>query len=326
MKVYIKTPARLHLGLIDLGGEFGRIFGSVGLAIDKPSVVLEAHPSKKPRVSGLRRGEVEARVKSFAEFYHVTGNVNIDVKEAIPKHVGLGSGTQLALAVGTALAKLFKVEASVRQLATMAGKGSVSGIGTAVFEHGGFVVDAGHKIKRDEPRLCASRPPPPIIFHRSFPEDWFFVVAVPNVKRGFTDEEEVRAFDRLPPMTPENVGKVCRLVLVRLLPALVERDIEVFGEALTELQGTVGDYFKRAQGGRFSSSISRECTEYMTRLGAYGVGQSSWGPTVYGLVRGDKKGEELVRAVRSFLSERAGGCVFHAGANNEGAQVRVVEH
>ena len=33
MKVYVKTPARLHMGLIDLKGNLGRIFG------DRKSVV-----------------------------------------------------------------------------------------------------------------------------------------------------------------------------------------------------------------------------------------------------------------------------------------------
>ena len=46
MKIYVRTPARLHLGLIDLGGELGRVFGGIGVAINFPNVILEAESSQ----------------------------------------------------------------------------------------------------------------------------------------------------------------------------------------------------------------------------------------------------------------------------------------
>ncbi len=42
MKIVVKTPARLHLGMLDLNGELGRRFGSIGVAISRPNVVVEA--------------------------------------------------------------------------------------------------------------------------------------------------------------------------------------------------------------------------------------------------------------------------------------------
>jgi len=323
VRVYVKTPARLHLGLIDLGGELGRIFGGIGVAIEKPNVMVEAEPSETLKVLGEKTGEVRFLVKRFSEAYNTDDKVRVYVKRVLPEHVGLGSGTQLALAISTALAKLQNISASVSELSGVMGKGSVSGIGTAVFEHGGFVVEGGHKIQMDKRMVSASKSPPPVIFRQLFPEDWNFVVAIPNVKRGFTDQEEARAFEHLPSMPSEKVGSVCHLIVMGLLPALIERDIKVFGNSLTQIQSIVGDYFATVQGGRFSSSVAKDCIEYMRTLGAYGVGQSSWGPTVYGIVYGEEKAKRMALAVRNFLRKGVGGQVFHARANNKGAYVRV---
>lgn len=323
MRVYVETPARLHLGLIDLSGELGRIFGGLGVAIERPNVVLEAEPSKSLRVSGEKIDEVKSLVKRFMKTYNTDDKVHIHVKYTIPEHVGLGSGTQLALAVSTALAKLQNIRISMGELSSLMGKGNVSGIGTAVFEYGGFVVEGGHKIQSKKPWISTSKTLPPVIFRQPFPKEWYFVVAIPNVKRGFTDEEEAPAFKHLPPMPTEKVGSICHLIMMGLLPALIERDIKVFGKSLTQIQNIVGDYFATVQGGRFSSSVAKECIDYMRKLCAYGVGQSSWGPTVYGLVYGEQQAKRLTLAVRSFLRKRVGGQVFHTSANNKGVYIRV---
>ncbi len=70
-------------------------------------------------------------------------NVHINVKEAIPPHIGLGSGTQLSLAIAVALAKVFKVQASTQELTVAMNRARRTGVGTAIFEKGGFVVDGG---------------------------------------------------------------------------------------------------------------------------------------------------------------------------------------
>lgn len=325
MKVYVKTPARLHLGLLDLGGELGRIFGGIGVAINYPNVILEARPSEDLKVAGEKSDTVKLFVNRFLETYNIKAKVDVSIKQTIPEHVGLGSGTQLALAVATALAKLFHVEASTRELAFVMGRGRISGVGTAVFEHGGFVIEGGLKTKEGRHRLSVPESFPPTIFHQPFPEDWFFVVAIPNVKRGFTDEEEVSAFKRLPPMPAQDVGKICRLTLMKLLPSLIERDIENFGDALTQIQNIVGEYFAEVQGGTYSSPITKGCINHMLKLGAYGVGQSSWGPAFYGLTKGEKQAKELQSSVQAFLSEKASGRVFYVRANNKGAYIKLVK-
>jgi beta-RFAP synthase len=325
LKVYVKAPARLHLGLIDLGGELGRIFGGIGVAISHPNVILEAQPSQSLTVKGEKSHFVKLLVERFLKNYHIEAKVTVNIKQTIPEHVGLGSGTQLALAVATALAKLSHVKASVRNLALAMGRRKISGVGTAVFKQGGFVVEGGLKTQKNKHRLPAPESFPPVIFHLSFPDDWLFVVAIPNVKRGFTDEEEVPAFKRLPPMPAHDVGKICRLTMMKLLPSLIEHDIENFGNALTQIQNIIGEYFAEVQGGRYSSPIAKECTEHMLKLGACAVGQSSWGPTFYGLVQGEKQARKLRSQVQAFLDRRVGGKAFYAKANNRGAYIRLIK-
>jgi beta-RFAP synthase len=320
VKVYVKTPARLHLGLIDLNGDLGRIFGGLGVGIDHPNVILEAQQSERLLITSEKTETVKALAQRFLETYHIKANVSLNVKQTISEHVGLGSGTQLSLAVATALAKLFNVKASVQQLASAMGRGRRSGIGTAVFEQGGFVVDGGKTLNSALRAMSF----PSVIFRQPFPEDWSFIVVIPNVERGLAKDEEAAAFERLSPMSVGDVGKICRLTMMKLLPSLVERNIEDFGDALTQIQIIVGEYFAGVQGGRYSSLIATEGIGLMQKLGAYGVGQSSWGPAFYGLFQREEA-REIQLKVQVFLRESVGGRVFMAEANNRGAFIKVTK-
>jgi beta-ribofuranosylaminobenzene 5'-phosphate synthase len=316
VKVYVKTPARLHLGLIDLNGDLGRLFGGIGVGIDRPNVVLEAQPSERLAVAGEKTERVKALATRFLEAYGIKANASINIKQAIPEHSGLGSGTQLALAVATALAKLFNVDASTQELAEAMGRGQRTSVGTTIFEQGGFVVDGG--------RSTSKSGFPATIFRQPFPQDWAFVVAVPNVKKGLAKTEETAAFKALAPMTAEEAGRMCRLTMMKLLPSLVERDIKSFGEALTQIQTVIGDYFAKVQGGTYSNQAAAEGIALMHKLGAHGTGQSSWGPAFYGLTQ-KEQAKKIKLKIQAFLSEDVGGQVFVAKANNRGAYIKVTK-
>ncbi|MHA1233313.1 MAG: beta-ribofuranosylaminobenzene 5'-phosphate synthase, partial [Candidatus Helarchaeota archaeon] len=52
----ISTPSRLHFGLIDLNGKFGRIDGGIGVSLNYPNVVLEVekyNSNKKFLINGI---------------------------------------------------------------------------------------------------------------------------------------------------------------------------------------------------------------------------------------------------------------------------------
>src|ERR687893_2982096 len=127
---------------------------------------------------------------------------------------------------------------------------------------------------------------------------WRIVLVVPRAERGLSGPAEVQAFGRLVP-SAERSAAIAQLVLTSLLPGLVERDVEEFGEALTRVQRLVGDTFAPVQGGRFHPRAGA-LVEALLRGGAAGAGPSSLGPAVYGVVGSDAAGRELARRMEDL--------------------------
>ena len=325
MKVTVKTPARLHLGLLDTNGELGRIFGSIGVAIQHPNVELEAQIAGRLTVEGLEVERVERYARLFLEGVPLPFAVQLSLKSSIPSHVGLGSVTQLALAVGRALARLAGLEMSAIEIAALMGRGVHSGIGTAAFQSGGFILDGGHPLAAEplpgSPHAALKHKVPRATFQHPLPEGWRFVVAIPQTSPGISGETERRAFDALPSTPASLAEKISRLVLIKMLPSLIDRDILNFGAALTEVQRLVGDCFAEVQGGRFANRASDRLISFFLDRHACGAGQSSWGPAVYALVDGQATAGQLEAETQKFLQDLGGGTTFVAPPDNLGAQI-----
>ena len=163
---------------------------------------------------------------------------------------------------------------------------------------------------------------PPLIYRQPFPTEWRFIVAVPNLEEGLSNSEENHAFEKLTKMPSEDVGQICRLIMLKLLPAIAEHDIESFGDALTKIQVLTGNHFAQAQGGTYSSPAAAECIEFMKKAGAYGVGQSSWGPALYAVVK-QEEAKAMLSKVKAYLRKGVGGEAFIAKANNRGATIKI---
>jgi beta-RFAP synthase len=319
MTLTLKTPSRLHLGLLDLNGSLNRIFGSIGVTIHKPGIVLEISEAGELMIQGDTTGRVEVLVRRFLHHYKIKEPVKVHLKERIPEHVGLGSGTQLSLAVAFGLAKFFQKDIPIPELARVMVRGCRSGIGIAAFTQGGFLVDGGHPLTPSLPQRDVS--PPPILFRYPFPENWMFLVVIPEIQKGLSGEKEQRAFEQLLPVSPYRVGEVCRILVMQMLPALIEENLKVFGEALTQIQKLVGSYFETVQGGLFADKICEQLIEYMLSCGAAGAGQSSWGPTVYGLVEGNDQAQELASKVEEFLHGKVKATLFPVHGQNTGVEI-----
>jgi beta-ribofuranosylaminobenzene 5'-phosphate synthase len=314
LKVQVKTPARLHLGLIDMNGDLGRMFGGLGVGIDHPKVIIEAENSEDFSIKGVDVELANYIAQKFFSTYHLLPKASINVIETIPAHIGLGSGTQLSVALAVALARLFNIKATVPELAVAMGRAKRTAVGTTIFQVGGFVVDGGKNQK--------TKSFPPLIYRQPFPSEWRFIVAVPNAKEGLSNSEENHAFQKLTQMPAQNVGQICRLIMLKLLPALSEHDIENFGEAVTKIQILTGNHFAQAQGGTYSSPVAAQCIEFMKKAGASGVGQSSWGPALYGVIK-QEDSKKILAKVKAYLRKSVGGDVFIAKANNRGASIKV---
>lgn len=318
--VWVRTGARLHLGQLDLCGNLGRRFGSVGVAIERPGWEIVAERGRGLRVEVV--GETEASAASraaalaqeYLDHYRLPG-VHLRILSSIPAHKGLGSGTQLALAVGIAVTRLYGLRTSVWELARVTEReGSRSAIGVVAFTRGGLAVDGGLRVTADG--RSGFRSPPPVIARLPFPKAWGIVLALPPSAREVAGEEEAAAFASLSPMDEATAGYLARLVLMKLLPAVVEEDLAAFGEAVTAIQKTVGQHFASVQGGIFATKEGEELAEFFLEHGAAGVGQSSWGPAVYGFAAREKV-EDLVRRTRLAFGPRIR--VFGVAAMNRGA-------
>ncbi|NHV97253.1 MAG: kinase [Thaumarchaeota archaeon] len=323
MRLTIKTPSRLHMGLIDLRGDLGRAFGSIGVGIKYPNVILTAEESDRLVVEG----EQAERFRSFAERFIEAVNAKIKcriiVEKTIPMHVGLGSGTQSALAVASLISSINNLRVSVEEAAVLTGRASISSIGIGVFKYGGFIVDAGHKVNPWERSKKEKKSIAPIVFRHPFPKDWLFVVAVTEKeRRGLSGEKERKAFDTLPTPRKEWATDICRLVHLNLIPALIEQDIETFGKALTKIQILTGKCFEKIQGGIYASRLAEESCKKMLEAGAKAVGQSSWGPTVYALAQGMKQARKIMLSLEPLLGSEFEKKVFVAEADNRGAKLQ----
>jgi len=319
LKVTVKSSARLHMGIIDVNGGLGRLYSSLGLAILTPNVVVEASTSNKFLVDGEDKERARDAASKFLDHYGIEKRCHINIVNTIPTHVGLGSGTQLKLAVGRSLAKLFNLQVSSIEISRVLGRGSVSGIGTALFEKGGFVVDGGVRYPIDSGISI----PPPEIVRLQFPEDWHFVIAIPRNEKGLSDKDEALAFEKLSSAPPEVVGQISRMLLMKMLPSIVEQDISGFGSSLNAIQTLVGGCFSQVQGGTFAGSNVESIVRLMLDNGAFGAGQSSWGPAVYGVVKERTDAELLHEKVKAFLDTLSGGSVFFSKCSNKGAIVAV---
>src|SRR5206468_537165 len=189
--LFVEAPARLHFGVLDLRGDLGRRFGGIGAAVPAPSLLLEARLAADLRAEGPDADRALAFARRFAAHHGLDLRVHFCVHRSIPAHAGLGSGTQLGLAVARASAELAGLPTDITALAQAVDRGRRSGVGTWTFAHGGFVLEGGRRPAAD--RVA------PLLARLPVPEQWRCVVVVPSGKPGLAGDEEAAAFARLPP-------------------------------------------------------------------------------------------------------------------------------
>jgi beta-ribofuranosylaminobenzene 5'-phosphate synthase len=310
----VTAPARLHIGFLDLNGDIGRRYGSLGIAIDEPSTELTIGRAPDNSATGPEARRCLKLLRKFTNDGR-SGTYAIDIARAIPAHAGLGSGTQLALAVGAAIARIEGRDLSAADLAALGERGARSGIGLEAFASGGFIIDGG-KGRSDRP--------PPLTLRTDFPSHWRIMLILDPNFSGVSGEAEVTAFAGLPPFPEQEAAHICHLVLMKLVPGLKEEDIEAFGSAVTEIQELVGGHFASKQGGTpWTSRAVGELASRMRDAGATGIGQSSWGPTGFAFVDSAKAAERLYHSLVED-AKRDGLEILIAHGRNRGATIEKV--
>jgi len=313
--VRVEAPARLHLGFLDLNGNLGRRFGSLGLTIGEIATEVEISAADTLQVEGPdnARARVLKCAASLIEQLGLPQGAAIRIKRVIPDHVGLGSGTQLSLAVAAAMSTLYNLDLETRQMAGLLNRGMRSGIGIGAFDMGGFLVDGGRGGRRDKP--------PPVIMQSDFPEAWRQLLIFDQRGPGLHGAQEVSAFQALPAFPAQHAADLCRLVLMQVLPALAEGDCKRFGQGIGQLQEVVGDHFSPAQSGRFASPDVAEVLAWLKAQEIFGIGQSSWGPTGFAILDSEVRARQLLHAVQVRYADRPNLSFVVTRARNHGRHI-----
>jgi predicted sugar kinase len=287
-----------------------RSFGGVGVMLDRPGVVLRVRQANRLEA----RGPLSERVLEFARRVIDSWNLgdvgaSFEVVSVLASHAGLGSGTQLALAVAGGLRHLFKpgdgesraassphpAEESldagdqewvfdIREaidLARVTGRGRRSCVGVYGFSRGGLIVEAGRYVRGDSGSDDdATREFSPMVARARLPRAWRCVVIAARGSAGLHGDAERAAFGRLPPVPADVTAGLTKIALVDLLPAAVEGKFAEFAAAVRAYGELAGKPFETESASLPHAAATAQLLELLGELGIVGSAQSSWGPTV----------------------------------------------
>ena len=317
--------ARLHFGFCNLSLARARLYGSLGVGLDRPTVTVAATPADTVTCDHPTVREFGERAVSLLG---VSG-ADLSVDGAFPRHVGLGSGTQFALATLAAVARAHDRTADARALAPELGRGGRSGVGVATFENGGFVLDAGHPTAR----FTTARPAvgewsvPPVAARHPLPDDWRFLLVVPEAPVGPSGDDEDRSMRSVVESAPPSPSdRLAGVIARRVLPAITEGSAERFGAAVAEVGRLNGTWYADEQGGVYRPPAGELVASLDDEPAVYGAGQSSWGPVVYGVTDTDRAGAAREAGRDALDAAGVEGRVHLAEGRNCGARFDAERH
>jgi beta-ribofuranosylaminobenzene 5'-phosphate synthase len=305
----------LHFGLWSLGGGEGRQFGGVGAMIDRPVLQLSIRDARELTVAGADSNRIVQIANRWAEFHRtVLPACRIEVQGAIPQHAGLGSGTQLALAMAAGLNAFSGLPSQTPQeLALSVGRGLRSAVGTYGFVFGGLIVEQGK---------LPDEPISPLDCRIDLPAEWRFVLVRSLGMVGLAGDDEAEAFQSLPTAPCSVTDELIAIVRDHLVPAAALADFAHFADSLHHYGRLSGQCFAARQGGPYNGPVLTSLVERIRAWGYAGVGQSSWGPTIFVVNESD---ETAARLVDRLKADGAGGHfdLSISSPCNRGAQIKV---
>ncbi|MCS7167872.1 MAG: hypothetical protein RMI91_06865 [Gemmatales bacterium] len=300
--IRIQTPSRLHFGLLVPGPGEVRRYGGLGLGLAEPGYLMEARPSSAWRVRGEEAERAERYLARLLQ-HQALGQarpLDIHIVRAIPAHVGLGSGTQLACALAWLVARSADFDPSLSDLLRWTGRGARSKVGAAVFASGGFIVDLGRAGDSSQTATY---------LRFEFPQEWQVALFLPKDARGLHGAQEQAVFAQLGPEANRVSERLCRLALLQIIPALLEGRYEDFAEGLWEYNRLAGKCFEAWQAGSYHSPEVVDLVAFLRQYAPVAVGQSSWGPTVF-LIAPEQRLQEVLTQVDVHLNATLGSIII----------------
>ena len=102
----------------------------------------------------------------------------------------------------------------------------------------------------------------------------------------------------LPAVPPHVTAGLIEEVRERLVPAAATADFSAFAVSLYRYGYVAGQLFAARQGGPYHGPILTDLVEQIRGWGYAGVGQSSWGPTLFVATASDAEATALVARLR----------------------------
>ncbi len=263
-QVKIITNSRLHFGFLNLKSQETYSFGGMGLSIDKYPTTITVTKARKFK-SNLSE-VLNKKIKKFFLINKLNSNIQIDCIQKPESHIGLGSGTQLTLAIEEALNKIYELKYTNCEIFKRAYR---SGIGYNSYNNGGFIVDSP---KRD---LNNNK----IIFKCNFPKHWKIILLFDRNMKGTYGKKEEKFF------LSNNISsirkKLSDITLNEIIPSVIYEDFDIFARSLTQFQKLNSSFYTSIQK---SIHLSTDIADIIKKIRSnfnIASGQSSWGPTSY---------------------------------------------
>jgi len=289
--VRICTGSRLHFGLLDTV----RPFGGVGVMLNTPvtEVVLStAERFQCPEIFEPRIAPIAERIRQLSGEMDLPP-CRVQVLRTAPAHCGLGSGTQLALAVTEGLCLHQTLEVGRSTIANvLAGRGQRSVVGTHGYWQGGIIYEAGQSEAAGNSlgENCNV-----VQQGWGLPEDWRVAVLRP-LDHGFSvsGQRERDKFARLPPASKQAGNELRRLVIEEIMPAARQGQFTKFADGTRIYNELSGRLFASVQGGPYNGTAVTRVIDWLSDRGVQGHGQSSWGPGVFAWFESQEVAEECL--------------------------------
>ncbi len=279
MAVLVSAPSRLHLGFIPPVEE-GAMPGSAAVSLDAPRINLEMKESEALHVSGRYAGEFFSLASSFIDEFAPGKGADITVAESISRHVGLGSGTRMALSVGMGLSALYGLGLSPYEISDFYGRAKNSRAGLESLIHGGLSL------------VSPSR-----TIHLLLPDEWVFIVAIPSLRHDFYGTREQSMMSNLGRMRHAETDLISALE-----KAVRAGDITEAGRILGDIDRYTGEWFRDFQGGTYTHELTEKVVLTAKEHGAASAGQSSWGPAAY-ILSGKEDADAITNAVAEMVGK-----------------------
>ena len=293
MKLF--SPARIHLGFLELDQTLPRFFGSMGLTVSNFCFEVQISKSKNLNVVTEHKNLKKKTLDIFYKFkkkYDVNF-CNIKIKKIIPSHIGLGSGTQFSLTIGYLISKINNLNISIDEIALFLNRGNRSGIGVQSFKEGGFTIDIGKK--KDANNL------PLKLTNIKWPQDWKIILLFDLKGDNVFGENEISKFKEVNKRYRSKFNYNYSTLFLKILPGIIEKDFNSFTEGIQLIQSNMSEIFYK-NSKKFSSKNINYIFDYLRKKNINGFGQTSWGPTGFVFCEDSKKRNQLLSSIEKYIT------------------------